>query len=214
MGLTPRIWSHLAGVWQVRSVLRPPQTVYSLISTITAVPDRAPRAGGARGRRVLKEFPQARPAAPRLSQMSGVHTVALLVSLVFPLLRNWQLRARSANSGQTIRRAGPCLGLGVRSCHSAVVLTGNAHSNQETKFRLQPSVSAAPKMPGVVAGGDVGGTLPRTLNPSISHGPEGGRLRALQAYESRNYRHCHQALRCTRSCAAQGRRSDSLEGVE
>jgi hypothetical protein len=84
MGLTPRIWSHLAGVWQVRSVLRPPQTVYSLISTITAVPDRAPRAGGARGRRaraaraggargrrVLKEFPQARPAAPRLSQMSG-----------------------------------------------------------------------------------------------------------------------------------------------
>jgi len=150
MGLTPRIWSHLAGVWQVRSVLRPPQTVYSLISTITAVPDRAPRAGGARGRRARAARAggargrraraaraggargrRARAAstqristgAPRRAPVVadvGVHTVALLVSLVFPLLRNWQLRARSANSGQTIRRAGPCLGLGVRSCHSAV----------------------------------------------------------------------------------------------
>ena len=46
------------------------------------------------------------------------------------------------------------------------------------------------------------------------HGPEGGRPRALQAYESRNYRHCHQALRYSHSCAAQGRRSDSSEGVE
>jgi hypothetical protein len=89
MGLTPRIWSHLAGVWQVRSVLRPPQTVYSLISTITAVPDRAPRAGGARGRRARAARAggargrRARAAStqristgaprrrPRLSQMSG-----------------------------------------------------------------------------------------------------------------------------------------------
>ena len=76
MGLTPRIWSHLAGVWQVRSVLRPPQTVYSLISTITAVPDRAPRAGGARGRRARAASTQristgAPRRRPRLSQMSG-----------------------------------------------------------------------------------------------------------------------------------------------
>jgi hypothetical protein len=129
MGLTPRIWSHLAGVWQVRSVLRPPQTVYSLISTITAGGARgrrarAARAGGARGRRARAASTQRiSTGAPRRAPVVadvGVHTVALLVSLVFPLLRNWQLRARSANSGQTIRRAGPCLGLGVRSCHSAV----------------------------------------------------------------------------------------------
>ena len=105
MGLTPRIWSHLAGVWQVRSVLRPPQTVYSLISTITAVPDRAPRAGGARGRRARAASTQRiSTGAPRRAPVVadvGVHTVALLVSLVFPLLRNWQLRARSANSGQS-----------------------------------------------------------------------------------------------------------------
>ena len=82
MGLTPRIWSHLAGVWQVRSVLRPPQTVYSLISTITAVPDRAPRAGGARGRRARaaraggeysKNFHRRAPPRPGCRRCRGSH---------------------------------------------------------------------------------------------------------------------------------------------
>ena len=69
MGLTPRIWQVYGRCAQSFDLPR----CGSLISTMTAVPDRAraARTGGARGRRVLKESPQARPAAPRLSQMSG-----------------------------------------------------------------------------------------------------------------------------------------------
>ena len=194
MGLTPRIWSHLAGVWQegaLKSVS--PSTspdVGSLISTITAVPDRAraARAGGEYSKNLHRRAPPAppRPAAPRrapvVSQMSGFARSRSLVSFLNC--------ARSAD-----RRVGlPGSGLGIESSGS------NALQSGLTKYGAKRN-----KMMGQCTG---------TLNPSISHGPEGGRLRAPQAYESRNYRHCHQALRYSHSYAAQGRWSDSLEGVE
>ena len=126
MGLTPRIWSHLAGVWQQvrtsRSVLRPPQMWESYFNNY-AVPDRAraARAGGEYSKNLHRRAPPApprpaapppRPAAPRLSQKSGFARSRSLVSFLNC--------ARSAD-----RRVGlPGSGLGIESSGSNAPQSG------------------------------------------------------------------------------------------